>query len=54
MNGKECKFISSAEAVRTTSLHPNTLRKYADNNQVKCYKTPSGQRKYDRHSLEKL
>lgn len=45
MNGKECKF---------TSLHPNTLRKYADNNQVECYKTPSGQRKCDRDSLEKF
>ena len=54
MNGKECKFISSAEAARITSLHPHTLRKYADNNQVKCYKTPSGQRKYDRDSLEKF
>lgn len=45
MNGKECKF---------TSLHPNTLRKYADNNQVECYKAPSGQRKCDRDSLEKF
>jgi len=53
MNG-ETQFISSAEAAKITSLHPHTLRKYADNNQVKCYKTPSGQRKYDRQSLEKF
>ena len=54
MDENKCKFISSAEAARITSLHPHTLRKYADNNQVKCYKTPSGQRKYDRDSLEKF
>lgn len=54
MDENKCKFISSAEAARITSLHPQTLRKYADNNQIKCYKTPSGQRKYDRDSLEKF
>ena len=54
MNAHESNFITSAEASKITSLHPNTLRKYADNNQIKCYKTPSGQRKYDRSSLEKF
>jgi putative resolvase len=53
MNGRT-DFISSAEAAKITSLHPHTLRKYADNNQIKCYKTPSGQRKYDKQSLEKF
>ena len=38
MNGRT-DFISSAEAAKITSLHPHTLRKYADNNQIKCYKT---------------
>jgi putative resolvase len=53
MNGKT-QFVSSAEAARITSLHPHTIRKYADNDQIKCYKTPSGQRKYDKQSLEKF
>lgn len=50
----ESQFISSAEAARITSLHPHTIRKYADKNQIKCYKTPSGQRRYDKQSLEKF
>jgi putative resolvase len=53
MNGKT-QFVSSAEAARITSLHPHTIRKYADNDQIKCYKTPSGQRKYDKQSLERF
>jgi predicted site-specific integrase-resolvase len=54
MDGNKSIFVTSAEAARITSLHPHTLRKYADNDQVKYYKTPSGQRKYDRQSLEKF
>ena len=53
MDGKN-NFISSKEASQLTSLHPTTLRKYADKDQIKCYKTPSGQRKYDRKSLERF
>jgi putative resolvase len=53
MNDK-ANFITSAQAVKLTSLHPHTLRKYADNDQIKCYKTPSGIRKYDRQSLERF
>jgi predicted site-specific integrase-resolvase len=55
MNDKKHKsFISTSEATRITGLHPHTLRKFADNSQVQCYKTPSGQRKYHRESLEKF
>ena len=50
----KANFITSSQAVKLTSLHPHTLRKYADNDQIKCYKTPSGIRKYDRQSLEKF
>jgi len=28
-------------------LHPNTLRRYADENKIKTIRTPSGQRRYD-------
>ena len=47
-------FISTREAVKLSGLHPHTIRKYADNNQIQCYKTPSGQRKYNRTCLEKF
>jgi predicted site-specific integrase-resolvase len=47
-------FISSREAAQLCSLHPHTLRKYADAKQVECYKTPTGQRKYNRESLERF
>jgi putative resolvase len=54
MNETGKNFISIRDATKITGLHPNTLRKFADQNQVKCYKTPSGQRKFDRQSLEKF
>ena len=54
MNETSRTFISTAEASRITGLHPHTIRKIADNNQVQCYKTPAGQRKYNRAGLEKF
>lgn len=54
MNENNQRFISTREAVKITGLHPHTIRKFADNNQVLCYKTPSGQRKYNREGLEKF
>lgn len=47
-------FVSTREAFKLTGLHPHTIRKYADNQQIQCYKTPSGQRKYNRACLEKF
>ena len=52
MDGKN--FVSSAEAARIISLHPHTIRKYADQDKIKFYKTPAGQRRYDRADLEKF
>jgi len=54
MNEGNKQFISTAEAARITGLHPHTIRKIADNNQVQCYKTPSGQRKFNKAGLEKF
>jgi len=54
MNDNLKNFISTRDAVRITGLHPHTLRKFADNDQIQCYKTPSGQRKYNRIGLEKF
>jgi len=46
-------FVTVGEAARITSLHPQTLRRFADEGSVRCYKTPGGVRKFDRQSLEK-
>jgi len=55
MNGEINKtFISTQQAARITGLHPHTIRKMADNNQIQCYKTPAGQRKINREGLEKF
>ena len=40
-------FVKSKEASKILGLHPNTLRRYADENKIKYYKTESGQRRYD-------
>lgn len=48
---KTTGFVSIKEAASISGLHQHTLRKYADTNQIKCYKTPGGQRKFDQQSL---
>jgi excisionase family DNA binding protein len=45
-------FISIGEAARITSLHPQTLRKFADEGSLRSYRTPGGTRRFDRTSLE--
>lgn len=40
-------YVSSREASKKLGLHPNTLRKYADDGKIKHYRTESGQRRYD-------
>jgi len=54
INKKEstAKFISIKEAAYISRLHQHTLRKFADTNQIKCYKTSGGQRKFNKQSLE--
>ena len=47
-------FVDTTEASRITCLHPHTLRKYADEGKILCYKTPAGKRKFNREGLEKL
>ena len=41
------KFVKTKEACRILGLHPNTLRRYADNNQIKYIKSLGGQRLYE-------
>ena len=47
-------FISIRDAVAITGLCTQTLRKLADENKIKTYKTLSGQRKFDKRSLQEM
>ena len=48
------KFISIRDAVKITGIEAQTLRKMADAQKIKCYRTLSKQRKFDRESLEQF
>jgi predicted site-specific integrase-resolvase len=41
------KYYTSREASRILGVHPDSLRKWADNGEINCIKTKSGQRRYD-------
>lgn len=44
-------YVSLRKAVELTGMHPNTLRKYADNGTLKFYRAPNGDRYFDVSSL---
>lgn len=44
-------FLSLKKAVEATDLHPNTLRKYADNGTIPSYRIPNGDRRFDVSSI---
>ena len=48
------KHVSIREASIITGINAQTLRKLGDENKIKCYKTLSGQRKFDKAYLEKM
>lgn len=52
MDGKDIFTISQAS--QFSGFHPQTLRKYVDNHQIKSFKTPSGQRRIHRIGLEEF
>jgi putative resolvase len=47
MSKQKQRLVKLKQAVETLGLHPNTIRKYADNGTIEAVKTPSGQRLYD-------
>jgi predicted site-specific integrase-resolvase len=53
MNDKR-NFISIKKAAEFTGLDPQTIRRMFDLSQVEGYKTPSGQRRIDLSSLQKM
>jgi putative resolvase len=48
------KFVSIRDAVKITGIEAQTLRKLADSQKIKCYRTFSKQRKFDRKDLEQF
>jgi predicted site-specific integrase-resolvase len=53
-NEKEKRHVSVGEASKLTGLDPQTIRKMADKASIVCYKTPSGQRRINLQSIQKL
>jgi predicted site-specific integrase-resolvase len=51
---KEAQFITVGNAAIISGLNIQTIRKLADSAQIDGYKTPSGQRRINRNSLQKL
>jgi len=45
------EYVPIRTAVQISGMHPNTLRKYVDNHQIKSYKSPAGQRMFHKSSL---
>lgn len=41
------KYVSTSKAAELTGLHPNTLRKYADEGKIRYYRLPNGDRRFD-------
>ena len=44
-------YVTSRVASKTLDLHPNTLRRYADQNKIDYIRTESGQRRYNINSF---
>jgi putative resolvase len=56
MDGTDIKkeYISIDEASKFTGLSIQTIRKLGDKKQIKCFKTPSGHRRFNKQDLEKF
>jgi predicted site-specific integrase-resolvase len=52
MDGRD--YFTISQASQFSGFHPQTIRKYVDNNQIKSFKTPSGQRRIHRIGLEEF
>lgn len=48
------KYISVGVAASLAGLDSQTIRKLADTAQILCYRTPSGQRRIDKNSLQEM
>ena len=48
---KEMELLSTKKTCERLGIHPNTLRKWADEGKSKHFKTDAGQRRYEVHSV---
>jgi predicted site-specific integrase-resolvase len=48
------EHIPIRTATLLTGMHPNTLRKYADQGKIQSYRTPAGQRMFHKQSLQTM
>jgi excisionase family DNA binding protein len=46
------EYIRPAEAAKMLGVSRDTVRRYADNGDIAAIKTPGGQRRIDRESVE--
>ena len=51
---EKAKYITISQACELTGLHQNTLRRLGDEQTIQCYKTSGGQRRFNKHDLEKM
>ncbi len=54
MNDPKQQYVPLRKATFLTGLEAQTIRKMADKGVIQCYKTPSGQRRFNIQSLQKL
>ena len=54
MNVSNQQYVPIRKASELTGLEAQTIRKMADKGAIECYKTPSGQRRFNISSLQKL
>lgn len=52
MNEEKKEFFTIVQASRLSGLFSQTVRKMADSSQINSYKTPSGQRRINKESLQ--
>jgi len=52
-DGKK-NFVTVGEAATIAGLDPQTIRKMADEASILCYRTPSGQRRIDVQSIQRM
>ena len=53
-NAIKTEYISIRDAGTLTGINAQTLRKLGDEQKIRCYKTLTGQRKFDKHNLEQM
>jgi len=53
-NKEKNKYLTIKQACELSGLHQNTLRKLGDEQTIQCYKTPGGQRRFNKYDLEKM